>query len=112
MTVCVLQSSVAWMGEYGEIKFIRFRQTCMSPTSCCYIDFAQQHWLLPAFSTLPLAASHVTFDRSIIWVTAAAFALCIFATTRIHKDENKINMSRKTALLMTLKGFSSSQKCH
>ena len=109
LSAFVRDQSHGWK-EHGEVKFLWVQ------ADTCVARLTPLHSLCPAALASPHKTKyslcqplHVTFDRSIICVTTVAFVLHVFGITfRIHKDENKINMSRKTAWLRALKGLLSS----
>jgi len=83
---------VQWQkwGEHGKVTFVRFRQTRVT-ASQRYVFAAQQHWLLPAWSTVhcgrPIHVSLLTCQLSGLY---AVFAQHVFTITfRVHKEESK-----------------------
>ena len=96
-----------WDGENMDIKFVWVQMdTCVARFTLLRI-----YWFLPQDTVHGVpTAPHVTFDRSIIACAWASFALHVSAITfrNSTKEENKIRMLRKTALLRMLNGLSSS----
>ena len=65
---CIHQSSVAWLGKYGEVNFVWLRLTCiarLTPLHVCQTALPSPH---KTHGTLWASCSHVTFDRSVVWL--------------------------------------------
>jgi len=98
---------VAETGEYhGEVKFLG--HLYLAHLLPC-MAFTQQHWLLLTRRSTLCAAGLSAIRMSLLTGQLSHGAMGVLAITlRIHKDENKIGMPRKTAFLRTLQGLLSS----
>jgi len=93
--------------EYGEVKLFGSRKCVVA--SQRYAFAAQQHCTVHCSpAALQVRISLLTGQLSGLYagdIRAGVFAI----TFRIHEDQNKIHMSKKTVMLRTLYGFLSSQ---